>query len=76
MTENPRVGGSIPSLPMTTTRQFNAIAWVTPDPEHPGKFLRDHHKPGNRERHQAFLDVVEGTHRQKEIMDWFKTMPL
>jgi len=61
---------------MTTTRQFNAIAWVTPDPEHPGKFLRDHHKPGNRERHQAFLDVVEGTHRQKEIMDWFKTMPL
>jgi len=28
--------------------EFNAIAWVTPDPEHPGKFLRDHHKPGNR----------------------------
>jgi hypothetical protein len=56
--------------------EFNAIAWVTPDPEHPGKFLRDHHKPGNREQHQAFLDVVEGTHRQKEITDWFKTLPL
>jgi hypothetical protein len=56
--------------------EFNAIAWVTPDPEHPGKFFRDHHKPGNRAQHQAFLDVVEGTPRQKEITDWFKTLPL
>jgi Calcineurin-like phosphoesterase len=56
--------------------EFNAVAWVTPDPEHPGKFLRDHHKPGNREQHQAFLDVVEGTPRQKEITDWFRTLPL
>jgi hypothetical protein len=56
--------------------EFNAIAWVTPDPEHPGKYLRDHHKPGNREQHQAFLDVVEGTSRQREITDWFRTLPL
>ena len=56
--------------------EFNAIAWVTPDPDHPGKFLRDHHKPGNREQHQAFLDVVEGTHLQKDITDWFRTLPL
>jgi len=56
--------------------EFNAIAWVTPDPVHPGKFLRDHHKPGNREQHQTFLDVVEGTPRQKGITDWFKTLPL
>jgi hypothetical protein len=56
--------------------EFNAIAWVTPDPGHPGKFLRDHHKPGNRAQHQAFLDVVEGTRRQKDITDWFKTLPL
>ena len=56
--------------------EFNAIAWATPDPEHPGKFLRDHHKPGNREQHAAFLDEVECTPRQKEITDWFKTLPL
>jgi hypothetical protein len=56
--------------------EFNAIAWVTPDPQHPGKFLRDHHKPGNRQQHQAFLDVVEGTHRQREITDWFRSLPL
>ncbi|MEA3107234.1 MAG: hypothetical protein QOI88_1839 [Gammaproteobacteria bacterium] len=56
--------------------EFNAIAWVTPDPDRPGHFLRDHHKPGNRAQHQAFLDVVEGTPRQKEVTDWFKTLPL
>ena len=56
--------------------EFNAIAWVTPDPQNPGKFLRDHHKPGNRVQHQAFLNEVEGTPRQREITDWFKTLPL
>jgi len=56
--------------------EFNAIAWVTPDQEHPGRFLRDHDKPGNREQHQVFLDAVEGTPRQKNITDWFKTLPL
>jgi hypothetical protein len=68
--------GAGSALCILGNHEFNAIAWVTPDPEHPGKFLRDHHKPGNREQHQAFLDVVEGTHRQKEITDWFKTLPL
>jgi hypothetical protein len=56
--------------------EFNAIAWVTPDPDRPGHFLRDHHKPGNRQQHQAFLDVVEGTHLQREITNWFKGLPL
>jgi Calcineurin-like phosphoesterase len=56
--------------------EFNSIAWVTPDPEDSGKFLRDHHKPGNREQHQAFLDVVEGTPKQRDITNWFKTLPL
>jgi hypothetical protein len=56
--------------------EFNAIAWATPDPEHPGKFLRDHHKRGNREQHAVFLEEVEGTDRQSEITDWFKTLPL
>lgn len=56
--------------------EFNAVAWVTPDPDRPGHFLRDHHTAGNREQHQAFLDVVEGTPRQRAITDWFKTLPL
>ena len=56
--------------------EFNAIAWATPDPERSGKFLRDHHKPGNREQHQTFLQEVECTTHQKVITDWFKTLPL
>jgi hypothetical protein len=56
--------------------EFNAIAWFTCDPDRQGHFLRDHHKPGNRAQHQAFLDVVEGTPRHKEITDWFRTLPV
>jgi hypothetical protein len=33
-------------------------------------------RPDEELQHQAFLDVVEGTHLQKEITDWFKTLPL
>ncbi len=56
--------------------EFNAVAWVTEDPQRPGHFLRDHHKAGNQEQHQAFLDAVAGTSRQKEITDWFRTLPM
>lgn len=56
--------------------EFNAIAWATPDPERPGHFLRDHHKPGNRKQHAAFLEAVEGTSRHPEIIAWFRTLPL
>jgi hypothetical protein len=56
--------------------EFNAIAWVAPDPDLPGEFLRSHAKPGNRAQHQAFLTEVEGTPRHAEVIAWFKTLPL
>src|SRR6202789_1755570 len=56
--------------------EFNAIAWATPDPDHAGKFLRDHHKPGDREQHSAFLEEVECTHLQQALTDSFQTLPL
>jgi len=56
--------------------EFNAVAWVTEDPERPGHYLRDHHKDGNQHQHQAFLDAVAGTSRHKEITDWFRTLPM
>lgn len=56
--------------------EFNAIAWVTADPDRTGKFLRDHDKPGNQKQHQKFLDEVEGTPVHADIIDWFKTLPL
>ena len=55
--------------------ELNAIAWVTRDPARPGKFLRDHHTPGNLAQHQTFLQQVEGT-RHQEVIAWFKTLPL
>jgi hypothetical protein len=56
--------------------EFNAIAWATPDPDHPGKRLRRHEQPGNRRQHRAFLAEVEGTPLHAEIVDWFRTLPL
>ena len=55
--------------------ELNAIAWATADPGRPGKFLRDHHMPGNLAQHQGFLEEVEGR-RHQEIVAWFKTLPL
>lgn len=56
--------------------EFNAISWLTPNPEVPGKFLRDHDKLGNQQQHQAFLDEVKGTRHHQEIIAWFRTLPL
>lgn len=56
--------------------EFNAIAWATVDPAHPGKRLRRHDRPGNREQHQAFLNEVEGRPIHNEIIQWFKMLPL
>jgi len=56
--------------------EFNAIAWATPDPNHPNRFLRPHSQRSNRKQHHAFLKEIEGTHRHAEIIAWFKTLPL
>lgn len=56
--------------------EFNAIAWLTPDPNHPNAFLRAHDKPGNKMQHKAFLDEVEGKPIHHEFIEWFKTLPL
>jgi Calcineurin-like phosphoesterase len=55
--------------------EFNAIAWATRDPEHPGKHLRSHESK-NRTQTKAFLDAVEGEPIHDEIIRWFKTLPL
>ena len=57
--------------------EINAIAWMTPDPDSPGEFLRPHGKPGNRTQHRAFLEQVgEGSVRHLEFIAWFRTLPL
>ena len=56
--------------------EFNARAWNTPDPAHPGEFLTPHGRPRNHEQHQAFLDELEGARKHAEILAWLRTLPL
>lgn len=67
---------SAAALCILGNHEFNAMAWNTPDPAHPGEFLRPHGKPGNLEQHQAFLDEVQGTPKHAEILAWLRTLPL
>ncbi|MEX2149681.1 MAG: metallophosphoesterase [Steroidobacteraceae bacterium] len=56
--------------------EFNAVAWFTPDPAHPGEYLRPHAKGDNRKQHEAFLTEVEGQPLHAELVGWFQTLPL
>lgn len=60
--------------------EYNAIAWATPHPEHPGQHLRTHRGDKgvkNRHQHRVFLDQVgEDSSEHGEIIEWFKTLPL
>ena len=57
--------------------EWNALCWLTPDPNRAGKFLRDHDKPGKRSQHARFLaEVVENSDRHREYAEWFRTLPL
>lgn len=56
--------------------ELNAIAWATPDPYMSWAYLRRHSKAGNLKQHIAFLKEAEGKTIHKEIIGWFKTLPL
>ncbi|MBU4613070.1 metallophosphoesterase [Achromobacter sp. GG226] len=64
------------ALTVMGNHEFNAVTWASPDPERPGSFLRPH-SDKNRRQHQAFLDQVgEGSAAHREMIEWFKTLPL
>ena len=55
--------------------EYNAIAWVTIDPE-TSKPCRPH-TPEKRHGHRKFLrQVGEGSTLHHELVDWFRTLPL
>lgn len=57
--------------------EFNAIAWFMPDPALPGQHLRPHDARDNRRQHREFLaQVGEGSRLHREIVEWFKSLPL
>ncbi len=56
--------------------EYNAVAFHTEDPDHPGEYLRPHTEE-NLEQHAAFLDQVGRSQAlHDEIIDWFRTLPL
>lgn len=64
------------ALSVMGNHEFNAVAWATPDDHTPGQFLRPH-EDKNRRQHRAFLDQVgEGSALHRELIAWFKTLPL
>ncbi len=57
--------------------EWNALAWATERPGHPGKFLRDHDSANKRSQHRAFLEQVgEGSPLHREYLGWFETLPM
>lgn len=54
--------------------EFNALAYATERPGHPGSFLREHNKKNN-DQHAAFRDqLTEQQHAH--YLEWFWTLPL
>lgn len=60
--------------------EFNAIAFATKDPKSPGETMRTRSgEAGQRHRrqHAAFLEAVgEDSDLHRDLVDWFKTLPL
>ncbi len=64
------------ALAVMGNHEFNAVVWATPHGETPGEFLRPHSSK-NFNQHAEFLSQVnEGSALHKEIIAWFKTLPL
>jgi len=56
--------------------EFNAIGWATENPLRPGHHYRIRGSK-NRHQHRAFLEAVgDDTPLHKELVGWFKTLPL
>jgi len=56
--------------------EFNAIGYVTPDPNAPGKFLRPHTESKVAQHAEFLAQVGEGTDLHRELVDWFRSLPV
>jgi hypothetical protein len=60
--------------------EFNAVSYVTPDPQNPHDFMRPRSGPKgekNRRQHEAFLaQIGEHSTLHHEYVSWFRTWPL
>lgn len=64
------------ALAVMGNHEFNAVAYETPDINKPGGYRREHNE-NNVEQHKAFIQAVgEGSALHKDIIGWFRTLPL
>jgi len=63
------------ALSVMGNHEFNAIAYFTADPDYPGEHLRVHDKKNN-DQHKAFLAEYLGTDDYRELIEWFRRLPL
>lgn len=64
------------ALIVAGNHEYNAVAFMMPDPDSPGEFLRPH-TDSNYRQHREFLDQVgEGSALHLEMVDWFKQLPI
>jgi hypothetical protein len=61
------------ALAVMGNHEFNAIAYRTPDPDHPGQFLRPHEEK-NTHQHAATLAQLSEAERE-DAAAWFRTLP-
>jgi hypothetical protein len=69
------------ALAVMGNHEFNGILWATLAPGGAGHYLREHSET-NRNQHAAFLEAVGAlepdsiSERQRDIVEWFKTLPI
>lgn len=63
------------ALSVMGNHEFNAIAYYTQDPEKPTSFLREHSEK-NQRQHRAFLDAYDGADDYRELISWFRSLPM
>lgn len=56
--------------------EYNAVQFHTSDPDDPGTHLRPNNE-ANIRQHRAFLeDFVNDPYTMREVLDWFRTLPV
>ncbi|MGA7965733.1 MAG: metallophosphoesterase [Gammaproteobacteria bacterium] len=64
------------ALAVMGNHEFDAVAYHTPDPEHPGEYLRPHSEK-EREQHHVFLEEVENSKTEHDAaIAWFRSLPM
>jgi hypothetical protein len=56
--------------------EYNAVAFATPDPEHHGEYLRRHTRSNTRQHLEFLKQVGEGSALHRDLIGWFKTLPI